>query len=144
MLEPRRLPSTFTVTSVADDGSTGTLRWAVLSADSAGGSNTVAFDPTVFDTPRSILLVGGELVLTSGNVTIDGPGAGLLTVNGGVLRQGLPDRLGGDGVDFRVDDHGRKRTTGGGLYDRGTRPWFTARSAITTRRTGGDSTATTS
>jgi predicted outer membrane repeat protein len=81
-LEDRRLPSTFTVTSTADDGSSGTLRWAALLADSAGGSNTIAFDPTFFGTPRSITLVAGEVPLTSGTITINGPGAGLLTVNG--------------------------------------------------------------
>ncbi len=118
-LEQRRLPSTFTVTSVADDGSNGTLRWAVLSADSAGGSNTVTFDPTVFDTPRTIALAGGELILTSGTITIDGPGAGLLTVNGEQFdRVFLID----SGVTASISGltiAGGSATTGGGLYDQG-------------------------
>jgi hypothetical protein len=118
-LEDRRLPSTFTVTSVADDGSSGTLRWAVLSADSAGGSNTVAFAPTVFGTPQTILLSEGELVLTSGTIAINGPGAGLLTLNGDRF-----DRL------FQVDSGvtasisgltitDGSAVAGGGLYDQG-------------------------
>jgi hypothetical protein len=36
-LEDRRLLSTFTVTSTLDNGSAGTLRWAVGQANSAGG-----------------------------------------------------------------------------------------------------------
>jgi hypothetical protein len=42
-VESRLLLSTFTVTSVADNGP-GTLRQAIYEADGAGGSNTIAFD----------------------------------------------------------------------------------------------------
>src|SRR5262245_35475651 len=81
-LEDRRLPSTSTVSSTADDGGSGTLRSAVLAADSTGGSNTIQFAPAVFGVSRTIVLSEGALVLTSGSITIDGPGAGLLTVEG--------------------------------------------------------------
>ena len=53
-LEDRRLLSTFTVTSTLDNGSIGTLRWAVGQANSAGGAETIAFDKTVFKTPQTI------------------------------------------------------------------------------------------
>ena len=43
-LEDRRLLSTFTVTSTLDDGSAGTLRWAVGQANSHAGDDTIDFD----------------------------------------------------------------------------------------------------
>ena len=82
-LEERQLLSTFTVTSTLDDGSDGTLRWAVAQAN-LGGDNTIAFDSTVFDTPQTITLAGTQLELsdTTGTETITGPAAGV-TVDGG-------------------------------------------------------------
>ena len=41
-LEERDTPVTFTVTNVLDDGSTGSLRWAVGQANSTSGADTVA------------------------------------------------------------------------------------------------------
>ena len=83
-LEDRRLLSTFTVNSTLDDGSVGTLRWAVGQANSAGGAETIAFDKTVFKTPQTIALTGTQLELsdTTGTETITGPKAGV-TVSGG-------------------------------------------------------------
>src|SRR5271166_6252856 len=83
-LEDRRLLSTFTVTSTLDNGSAGTLRWAVGQANSAGGAETIAFDSKVFKTPQTITLTGSQLELTdtTGTETITGPKAGV-TVNGG-------------------------------------------------------------
>ena len=40
-LEDRRLLSAFTVTSTADDGSVGTLRWAVAQANSDTSASTI-------------------------------------------------------------------------------------------------------
>ena len=40
-LEERDTPATFTVTNLLDDGSTGSLRWAVGQANSTSGSDTV-------------------------------------------------------------------------------------------------------
>ena len=83
-LEDRKLLSTFTVNSTLDDGSVGTLRWAIGQANSTGGAETITFDPTVFATPQTITLTGGQLELsdTSGTETITGPAAGV-TVSGG-------------------------------------------------------------
>ena len=83
-LEDRRLLSTFTVTSTLDNGSVGSLRWAVGQANSAGGAETIAFDKTVFKTPQTITLTGTQLELTdtTGTETITGPKAGV-TVSGG-------------------------------------------------------------
>ncbi len=74
--------STFTVNSIADDGSTGTLRWAVSQANVDTSPSTIDFD--LGTAPATITLLQGPLVLsnTSEPVTIDGPGAGLLSISG--------------------------------------------------------------
>ncbi|HKQ99532.1 MAG TPA: Calx-beta domain-containing protein [Pyrinomonadaceae bacterium] len=69
------------VTSIADDGSVGTLRHAILTA--CVGS-TITFDTAgVFSTPQTITLTTGELLVTK-NLTIDGPdsAANRVTING--------------------------------------------------------------
>ena len=83
-LEERRLLSTFSVTSVSDDGSAGTLRYEIGQANSnAGVADTINFDPTLFATPRTISVTSGELELTdAATTTISGPGAGLLSISG--------------------------------------------------------------
>jgi hypothetical protein len=80
-LEDRTVPSTFTVTNLLDDGSAGSLRWAVGQANMAGGA--IDFDPAVFATPQTITLTGTQLELTdtTGTETITGPAVGV-TVNG--------------------------------------------------------------
>ncbi len=81
-LEGRTLLSTFTVNSTADDGSTGTLRWAIDQADQNGQANTITFS-SLFNSPQTITLTGGTLDLTdTAKTTITGPGANLLTLNG--------------------------------------------------------------
>jgi parallel beta-helix repeat protein len=81
-LEGRALLSTFTVDSTADDGSTGTLRWAIGQANADNQADTIVFS-SLFNTPQTIALSGSPLTLTNADTTtIDGPGASLLTVNG--------------------------------------------------------------
>src|SRR5262249_44592887 len=75
-LEDRTVPSTLTVTSSADDGTSGTLR-AVLAAASPG--DTVNFAPSL--NKQTITLTQGQLTVSQ-NLDIEGPGAGLLTVSG--------------------------------------------------------------
>ena len=86
-LEDRKLLSTFTVTSTLDDGSDGTLRWAITQAN-LGGDNTIDFDSTVFSTPQTISLAGTQLELsdTTGTETITGPAAGVTVSGGGLSR----------------------------------------------------------
>src|SRR5271163_37878 len=60
-LENRQLLSTFTVTNTLDTvtngvPATGTLRWAVQQADLAGGTNTIDFESSLFDTAQMITL----------------------------------------------------------------------------------------
>jgi predicted outer membrane repeat protein len=78
-LEQRILLSTFTVSNMADDGSLGTLRWAVARANNAGGTNTINFQSGLTGT---ITLTSGALDLISGNLTIEGPAADSLDISG--------------------------------------------------------------
>ena len=52
------------------------------------GANTIDFDSTVFNTPQTITLTGGQLELsnTSGTETITGPAAGVTVSGGGLSR----------------------------------------------------------
>jgi Bacterial Ig-like domain (group 2) len=81
-LEDRTVPSTFTVTNLLDNGSAGSLRWAVGQANSHAGSDTINFG-ALFNTPQTITLSGGQLELTdaTGTEAITGPAAGV-TVSG--------------------------------------------------------------
>jgi hypothetical protein len=73
-----------TVTSTGDDGTEGTLRYIV---DHACDGSTITFDPAVFDPangPHNILLgtfgnISGNLLINK-SLTIQGPGANILTV----------------------------------------------------------------
>ncbi|HTK78726.1 MAG TPA: hypothetical protein VL371_25940 [Gemmataceae bacterium] len=77
-LEGRVAPATFTVTNVSDAGN-GSLRQAILNANSLAGVDDIVFDPAVFAVPRTISLTSAELLVSQGQ-NITGPGAGLLTV----------------------------------------------------------------
>jgi hypothetical protein len=121
-LEVRQLLSSFTVNEFNVDSATtsGSLRWALTQATTTPGNNTVTFDPTVFNVPRTITLTAGELSLsdtnTSGGVTVTGPGANLLTVSGNDASRvfdinGAPAALSGLTIT------GGSATSGGGLYN---------------------------
>ena len=70
-LEDRSVPSTFTVTSLADSGP-GTLRAGV-----ASGADTIRFAAGLHGT----ISLASEIAISS-NLTIDGPGANRITVSG--------------------------------------------------------------
>jgi CSLREA domain-containing protein len=80
--------TTFTVTKTADtnDGtcdSDCSLREAVAAANAAAGDDVIEFDPSVFGSAQTIVLSLGEIVITGeGLLTINGPGAHLLTLDG--------------------------------------------------------------
>src|SRR5262245_59981020 len=67
--------ATLTVTSPLDDGSAGTLRWAIANAEA---NDTIEFALTY---PATITLTSGELFINK-NLTIQGPGARSLKVSG--------------------------------------------------------------
>ena len=81
-LEARQLLATFTVTSTADDGGSGTLRYAVGEANAATTPSTIDFD--LGTSPATIMLTQGQLELSNYfyGITIDGPGASMLTISG--------------------------------------------------------------
>jgi hypothetical protein len=81
-LESRELLSQLTVSNINDSGP-GSLRAAVVQANSDGGGDTITFS-SLFNEPQTIALTSGELQLTGGaTTTITGPGANLLTISGG-------------------------------------------------------------
>jgi hypothetical protein len=81
-LEGRTLLSTFTVNSTADDGSAGTLRWAIAKANASRHADTIVFG-SLFNTPQTITLTRGQLTFSDRATTrINGPGENLLTING--------------------------------------------------------------
>jgi hypothetical protein len=86
-------PSSLVVTTTSDALNPGngltSLRQAINYADSLSGDQTITFS-SLFNTPQTITLNSslGMLDVTkvaglSGSITIDGPGAGLLSVSGG-------------------------------------------------------------
>ena len=76
-LEDRTVPSTFLVTTTADNGA-GSLRSALLAANAVSGADTILFSSSVHGT---ITLTSGELSITD-DLTIAGPGADRLSVSG--------------------------------------------------------------
>ena len=74
-LENRCMPSTFTVTNLLDSGPD-SLRAAVAAANANPGADTIDFATT-----GTIALTSGQLDITD-SLTINGPGAGALTVSG--------------------------------------------------------------
>jgi hypothetical protein len=118
VLEGRALPSTFTVESTADGGSAGTLRWAIDQANAGGEADTIVFS-NLFNTPQTITLTKGPLILTdTATTTITGPGANALTVNGGGS-SGVFEIRGGSAALSGLTISGGTALVGGGLYNRG-------------------------
>jgi hypothetical protein len=78
LFEDRRLPSVFTVTNLSDDGSPGCLRSRVVAANSHIGADTIVFRPGLTGT---IHLTGGQIPI-SDSLTLNGPGAARLAVDG--------------------------------------------------------------
>jgi len=80
-LEARTVPTQFIVTNTDDSGA-GSLRQAVLNANAAVGTDEVIFDPTVFSSPQTITLSSGSIPISTGALTVTGPGPDQLTVSG--------------------------------------------------------------
>jgi hypothetical protein len=85
---PASPPQTYTVINL-NDGGTGSLRWAIGQANAHPGPDFVDFDPVVFPTTgppvMQTITLSGQIQI-SGPLTISGPGADRLTIDGnGVL-----------------------------------------------------------
>ena len=78
-LEDRTLLASFTVSNT-NDSAAGSLRQAIIDANSASGADTIVFS-SLFNTPQTITLTSGQLNVTD-DLTITGPGAKNLTVSG--------------------------------------------------------------
>ena len=105
-LEDRRLLAVVTVDTLADtvnfsDGVT-SLREAVFATNLVGGADTIEFAAALTSGgPATILLTQGELAITD-SLTINGPGASLLTLQ---AYDPTPDMKNGDGSRiFNIDD----------------------------------------
>ena len=100
--------ATFTVTSLADDGSTGTLRWAMTQANSAAGADIIDFDNSLSGT---ITLLSSLPAITE-NLTIVGLGQDDLIIDGvGSYR---PFTVTTSGVQFTLSDMTLRRGGSGG------------------------------
>ena len=105
---------TLSVWKTVDDGSEGTLRWAV---NNAFADDTISFDTSQIP-PGSTIVVSGQILIDK-NLTITGPGADYLTISGGnqnrvfEIGAGSEVHISGlritDGMDFM----------GGGIRNRG-------------------------
>ncbi len=76
-LQDRTLLTTFTVTNLLDSGE-GSLRQAIVNANSESGPDVIRFENSLEGT---IALTSGQLVITD-DLTIDGPGSDDLAVSG--------------------------------------------------------------
>jgi hypothetical protein len=77
LLESRTVPSTFTVTNLADSG-LGSLRDAVNQANANPGADTIQFDHGLHGT----ITLAREIAITD-SLTLNGPGSNHLTISGG-------------------------------------------------------------
>jgi hypothetical protein len=121
-LEGRALLSTLTVSNTNDSGA-GSLRAAVNQANADGGGDAIVFS-SLFNTPQSITLTGGQLMLTGtrAGTTITGPGANLLSVSGqNASRVFLVDANATASISGVTITGGQAGgSAGGGLYNAGT------------------------
>ncbi len=69
------------VVSIDSDSGLGSLRQTIADANVAVGTDTVVFAPSYFNVSRTITLTTGQISI-SDPITIDGPGANLLTISG--------------------------------------------------------------
>jgi IPT/TIG domain len=84
-LEDRVVPSGWLVTNTSNSSTTsGSLPWAVAQADTDTTNAAITFSPTAFPTATTITLASTlTLSNTAHSITIDGSGAGPITVSGG-------------------------------------------------------------
>src|SRR5262249_28267845 len=101
-MEGRVVPATFTVVNTLDDGSVGSLRWAVDQANTNLGDDLIDFDSKAFKSAKTITLGGTQLELTDtkGTQTIKAPSGGVTVSGGGLSRV------------FQIDEHVTASITG--------------------------------
>ena len=120
-LEGRTLLSTIVVNNPTDIPVTGQtdLRQAIAQANASSGADTILFS-SLFDTPQTITLTKGALILTdTATTTITGPGANTLTVSGGGKSGVFTVSEGSAALSGLTISGGMANTFGGGLYNQG-------------------------
>jgi hypothetical protein len=134
--ERRLLMSTYTVNTLSDAATPVvgqlTLRQAVADANANPGSDTIAFDPTVFaaGSLHTITLTQGQLEFgdSTGVTTIAGPGETVLAISGGgtsrviQIDQNVNVSISGVTITkgYEAVANSDAVTYGGGIYNQGT------------------------
>ncbi|MFI5460158.1 MAG: beta strand repeat-containing protein, partial [Isosphaerales bacterium] len=119
-------PIIFTVNSLGDAGigsnDAGDLRYCINQANADDQANQIVFDPSVFGTPRTITLSGGQLELkdTLGTQTITGPAVGVTISGGGNSRVFQVDPGVTASISGLTISGGSAAGLGGGLVNYGT------------------------
>ncbi len=125
-LEQRTLLSAIVVNNPTDTPVVGQidLRQAIALANTNGGVETITFDETVFNTPQTINLTGGQLELSdpTGTETITGPSKGVTVSGGGNSRVLQVDGLATASISGMAITGGKVAGfgDGGGLLNYGT------------------------
>ncbi len=102
--------ATFTVTSLADDGSPGTLRWAITQANSAAGDDTIDFGGSLNGT----ITLTSNLPSVTDTITINGNGQGNTVIDGVNLYRPFTFTFGGNsGKTLTLNDMTLRRGGGG-------------------------------
>src|SRR5215510_13481427 len=122
----RASAATFTVTNTGDNGGinpapgagTGTLRQAIVDANAMAGADTINFAAGVTGT----ITLGSALPQITQDVTINGPGASVLTVSGNNsfqvfnIASGVTVSISG----LKISNGGFPGGSGGGIFNSGT------------------------
>ena len=103
-------------------GDSGDLRYCINQANADDQANTIVFDSTMFSTPQTITLSGGQLELndTGGTQTITGPAAGVTISGGGNSRVFQVDSGVTASISGLTISGGSAAGNGGGLANYGT------------------------
>jgi hypothetical protein len=89
-LEPRTVPATIRVTSLADafPAPPGTLRAALAQADARSGKDAIVFQlPAPTANSENMITLTAGVLKSKGDITITGPGAGKLIISGNTISQ---------------------------------------------------------
>jgi parallel beta-helix repeat protein len=119
----RRVLLSYVVTSLADDGANGTLRYEIQQADSAGGNQTITFASSLTSGGAATINLNGtglELDNPLGTLAINGPGAGLLSVNAGGESSVFTVGSGYTAAISGLTITGGNASGGAGIYNNGT------------------------
>src|SRR5262249_5820904 len=113
-------PRVLTVTNANDSGA-GSLRQALLDANALAATNdTITFDPSFFSAAKTMLLTG-RVMNISDDVTIQGPGQALATINGNAATRilGIPANSVTASISGLTLTNANASNSGGAVYSNG-------------------------